>query len=112
MGMVRQTAALIFFFSSRRRHTRCLSDWSSDVSLPICIATDLFSHRVEDRPQAVIEQVGGDTAGVVPILAPAEIALGAERALRSRAQPAQPVDIRSEERRVGKECSSEWFQLS
>src|SRR5205814_5276742 len=24
---------LIFFFSSRRRHTRCLSDWSSDVVL-------------------------------------------------------------------------------
>src|SRR5947199_1976407 len=24
-----------FFFSSRRRHTRCLSDWSSDVALPI-----------------------------------------------------------------------------
>src|ERR1039458_10295911 len=23
------------FFSSRRRHTICLSDWSSDVSLPI-----------------------------------------------------------------------------
>src|SRR5205814_4160183 len=23
--------ALPFFFSSRRRHTRCLSDWSSDV---------------------------------------------------------------------------------
>src|SRR5258705_155251 len=23
--------ALFFFFSSRRRHTRCLSDWSSDV---------------------------------------------------------------------------------
>src|SRR5258705_9502488 len=23
--------ALSFFFSSRRRHTRCLSDWSSDV---------------------------------------------------------------------------------
>src|SRR5258705_62084 len=22
---------MIFFFSSRRRHTRCLSDWSSDV---------------------------------------------------------------------------------
>src|SRR5205814_5599390 len=22
---------IIFFFSSRRRHTRCLSDWSSDV---------------------------------------------------------------------------------
>src|SRR5262245_63067001 len=23
--------ARLFFFSSRRRHTRCLSDWSSDV---------------------------------------------------------------------------------
>src|SRR5437899_9463167 len=23
--------AVFFFFSSRRRHTRCLSDWSSDV---------------------------------------------------------------------------------
>src|SRR5258705_2475818 len=23
---------VFFFFSSRRRHTRCLSDWSSDVS--------------------------------------------------------------------------------
>src|SRR5262245_65995055 len=22
---------MLFFFSSRRRHTRCLSDWSSDV---------------------------------------------------------------------------------
>src|SRR5205814_2590111 len=27
--------ALFFFFSSRRRHTRCLSDWSSDGALPI-----------------------------------------------------------------------------
>src|SRR5438045_5973478 len=25
------TFVLFFFFSSRRRHTRCLSDWSSDV---------------------------------------------------------------------------------
>src|SRR5205814_7151346 len=24
-------AFLLFFYSSRRRHTRCLSDWSSDV---------------------------------------------------------------------------------
>src|SRR5437899_4376832 len=24
-------AIVFFFFSSRRRHTRCLSDWSSDV---------------------------------------------------------------------------------
>src|SRR5262245_65214029 len=26
-----RVALRVFFFSSRRRHTRCLSDWSSDV---------------------------------------------------------------------------------
>src|ERR1039458_2798925 len=30
-----------FFFSSRRRHTRCLSDWSSDVC-----SSDLFTLNV------------------------------------------------------------------
>src|ERR1035438_10558479 len=32
----------VFFFSSRRRHTRCLSDWSSDVC-----SSDLYVERVE-----------------------------------------------------------------
>src|SRR5271169_6710035 len=27
--------SVLFFFSSRRRHTRCYRDWSSDVALPI-----------------------------------------------------------------------------
>src|SRR5262245_63265481 len=30
-NQVVSVGADIFFFSSRRRHTRCLSDWSSDV---------------------------------------------------------------------------------
>src|SRR5438045_9144417 len=29
--MIYDILLFIFFFSSRRRHTRCLSDWSSDV---------------------------------------------------------------------------------
>src|SRR5471030_1271750 len=33
-----------FFFSSRRRHTRCLSDWSSDVC-----SSDLNLPEVADR---------------------------------------------------------------
>src|SRR5262245_62498415 len=33
-------STLVFFFSSRRRHTRCLSDWSSDVC-----SSDLFRKR-------------------------------------------------------------------
>src|ERR1039458_9376273 len=42
----------VFFFSSRRRHTRCLSDWSSDVC-----SSDLFDSAAERRPRA-----GGRTA--------------------------------------------------
>src|SRR5947199_5895622 len=33
---------LFFFFSSRRRHTRCLSDWSSDVC-----SSDLEKYRFD-----------------------------------------------------------------
>src|SRR5262245_62845050 len=34
----------VFFFSSRRRHTRCLSDWSSDVC-----SSDLDEHPAAER---------------------------------------------------------------
>src|SRR5437016_6640050 len=34
--------AFFFFFSSRRRHTRLVSDWSSDVALPIFVNTRVF----------------------------------------------------------------------
>src|SRR5437899_9250238 len=35
----------LFFFSSRRRHTRCLSDWSSDVCSSDLEIIDVFLHR-------------------------------------------------------------------
>src|SRR5258705_4516089 len=38
---VRMICIVIFFFSSRRRHTRCLSDWSSDVC-----SSDLGGRRI------------------------------------------------------------------
>src|SRR2546422_11686862 len=34
---------IVFFFSSRRRHTRCSRDWSSDVC-----SSDLYQALVED----------------------------------------------------------------
>src|SRR5205814_837475 len=38
MAWLNMNIMLSFFFSSRRRHTRCLSDWSSDVcSSDLCI---------------------------------------------------------------------------
>src|SRR5262245_66338989 len=56
----------MFFFSSRRRHTRCLSDWSSDVC-----SSDLRStrrraaeRRLVDRPRAML---GHDVADRVAV---------------------------------------------
>src|ERR1035441_8172115 len=59
-----------FFFSSRRRHTRCLSDWSSDVcSSDLGLgahlqAPDLFSgnlHRSGTIPRDLLS--GGELGG-------------------------------------------------
>src|SRR5471030_3496461 len=50
----------VFFFSSRRRHTRCLSDWSSDVCssdldatdrLPLAFDGDADTRWLTGRPQ-------------------------------------------------------------
>src|SRR5579885_458570 len=69
----------VFFFSSRRRHTRSKRDWSSDV----CSSDLNLEISSESIPKAQIRL------------------RGAERAIR-RLEP------RSEERRVGKECRSRW----
>src|SRR5947199_1330546 len=49
-----RTTAHCFFFSSRRRHTRCLSDWSSDVCSSDLRAVQLTMFRglpkVEEKP--------------------------------------------------------------
>src|SRR5205814_3140380 len=83
-----------FFFSSRRRHTRCLSDWSSDVC-----SSDLSCAAQDRAPQ--------DRAAQDPTAARRE-----RPAARADARHAGP-DVRggrerrgpgrSEERRVGKE---------
>src|SRR5205814_3348936 len=46
-------ALVVFFFSSRRRHTRCLSDWSSDVC-----SSDLArrSHLVEQPGRLLLDE--------------------------------------------------------
>src|SRR5947199_10410780 len=87
---------MAFFFSSRRRHTRCLSDWSSDVcSSDLAWSasfTWLASAPAADRPAmgALANQVKD---ALQAALAAREGALGAAR---------------SEERRVGKECRARW----
>src|SRR5262245_64368768 len=93
-----------FFFSSRRRHTRCLSDWSSDVC-----SSDLAIHPLV--PEELIGFLRGkERVFVVEEGMPNYI----ERELKALAHEARlPVEIqgkRSEERRVGKECRYRWSQ--
>src|SRR5256885_8042997 len=83
-GLVRS----IFFFSSRRRHTRLQGDWSSDVcSSDLAFIAALFARRLTF-------QCGLND--LVPIHRRAALFFFCS------------VDIRSEERRVGKECRSRW----
>src|SRR5690606_40223106 len=89
-----------FFFSSRRRHTRFSRDWSSDVC-----SSDLpeLAHVVAELVQDLL---GPDAAGqlAVPADQPVQVLAVALETLRA---DAMDVDqLRSEERRVGKECRS------
>src|SRR5205814_5419100 len=60
-----------FFFSSRRRHTRCLSDWSSDVcsSDLMCDALDQIAAAI---PLRALLLIGHQNAGLEeqPVPAP------------------------------------------
>src|SRR5476649_2069287 len=54
-----------FFFSSRRRHTRSLCDWSSDVCLPILGGNSGIDHDGVAIPQELVrERVGVTMAGL------------------------------------------------
>src|SRR3712207_8454630 len=88
----------VFFFSSRRRHTRYWRDWSSDVcssdlhlgQLPHLLGDALWVHAAEA------------TVGGYSLLNAAE-----ELDQWQVVSPRQGIP-RSEERRVGKECRSRW----
>src|SRR5260221_8165985 len=95
---------LLFFFSSRRRHTRSLCDWSSDVC-----SSDLFSADRQAAPQAPVVQPG-DLLKTGPTFS-RDAEQGAiqdfvEKCWRDAGR--EPTEERSEERRVGKECRSRW----
>src|SRR5438309_5143346 len=78
----------VFFFSSRRRHTRWNCDWSSDVC-----SSDLDG--------------GGEVSGFNKILRRLLVGVHADNARDALILHRTGVK-RSEERRVGKECRSWW----
>src|SRR5207248_5802348 len=93
-----------FFFSSRRRHTRSYGDWSSDV----CSSdlTPYGNHSVQNILDGMIA-VGRIEKGRLLRLFDH---VGFEALEITRAGPQEKPGGRSEERRVGKECRSRWWQ--
>src|SRR5438045_9236101 len=85
---------LFFFFSSRRRHTRCLSDWSSDVC-----SSDLRRAGRQPGEEKRTEHWRPRSQTPCPEKS--------GKVLKNQAiSKSSLTDSRSEERRVGKECRS------
>src|SRR5437879_13831215 len=83
---------IMFFFSSRRRHTRYIGDWSSDVC-----SSDL---EAGDRGRSPRERKKPSCCLTVTFMKPDQISHDSHTRSLTRSRD------RSEERRVGKECRS------
>src|SRR2546429_6705586 len=93
-----------FFFSSRRRHTRCSRDWSSDVC-----SSDLVDVHDTSRslPELVDAPADAETGRGLVLVATLSAEWGFYRTPGGKAVYFT-LGTRSEERRVGKECRSRW----
>src|SRR2546422_7201654 len=94
---------LFFFFSSRRRHTRCSRDWSSDVcSSDLVTPGPLLACTVTVVEQTATHPLGSETDTATWFVPSANSVVKSTCAVVGGPPP------RSEERRVGKECRSRW----
>src|SRR5262249_57309788 len=95
------TQVVLFFFSSRRRHTRLVSDWNSDVC-----SSDLEAPDTMIRISPPVSSAGEGmpllrSPGASPEPRKPRVLKGIQSQLMLMTR------LRSEERRVGKECRSE-----
>src|SRR5687768_18056457 len=102
----RSTGVCPFFFSSRRRHTRCSRDWSSDVC-----SSDL-EFEVNPSGGLTLKRFRTKALGIEGSQESKRekaIQTAVQELLTYRGFTARTANVcRSEERRVGKECSSGW----
>src|SRR5690606_40215616 len=92
-----------FFFSSRRRHTRFSRDWSSDVcSSDLAYAINLLVAGLQ------LLSYGRRHDNISPACHGSTLGFGPENHSLEIHHELHFSFIRSEERRVGKECRSEW----
>src|SRR3989442_996101 len=100
---MREEVKILFFFSSRRRHTRCGRDWSSDV----CSSDLLNSAQMREADRRTIEEIGIPSL-VLMENAGRQVVAAMEAMYGDLLERQVAVVCRSEERRVGKECRSRW----
>src|SRR2546421_4442271 len=101
-GYASSVFCFFFFFSSRRRHTRSDRDWSSDVcssdleyvDYVMALGAVALGYGHPEVNRAAERAIAAGVAGPLPPVLEEEVADG--------------LAMRSEERRVGKECRSRW----
>src|SRR3712207_9548043 len=121
----------LFFFSSRRRHTRYWRDWSSDVcssdlgrqkvtggaiyaaefDVPGQAHGAIVRSTVANGRIASIDSAAAERAsGVIAVLTHQKAPRLAYREHKGAVDPevGERLHVRSEERRVGNECRSRW----
>src|SRR5690606_40549298 len=87
-----------FFFSSRRRHTRFSRDWSSDVC-----SSDLATYAFLGRYYSTLKNMG---MSMFDITNPQMLGTQTSSSQYAAFNVFNSERLRSEERRVGKECRS------
>src|SRR2546421_1048100 len=103
-SFIKYDVFLLFFFSSRRRHTRSDRDWGSDV----CSSDLRRAQRHLGLPEAdvaadeTVHRLRGGEIDENVVDRPLLVGSLLEREAGSE------LPVRSEERRVGKECRSRW----
>src|SRR5256885_4051045 len=94
---------LLFFFSSRRRHTRLQGDWSSDV----CSSDLNLGVTLIFTWQGAV--IAASIVAFPLVYKAARVAFeGVDLQFEQAARALGQSEWRSEERRVGKECRSRW----
>src|SRR2546429_3884752 len=91
---------MCFFFSSRRRHTRCSRDWSSDVCSSDLLVADFHGSGMSTGPHPMTY--------CREALSKLQVKRACDLPRVQDGQYTRVAGCRSEERRVGKECRSRW----
>src|SRR3712207_8025325 len=93
----------VFFFSRRRRNTKFWRDWISDVGSSDRVPVEAYRHLVEESgiPAELVQPRRLYTVSVT-------VDQVLDLTVAENLAAVGLTEVRSEERRVGKECRSRW----